>query len=194
METAVAAPSSSRASPAERRSRCGCRPDAPSSVRTASFPTTRGRPRSVPIEDVLAEVQRVAAAGFKEIALTGVHLGSYGRDLSAAVVPDRAAAMAFATVRTGRLSGRPRTRRAVPYQLARADGLHARDRRSRRHGRMLCAAFSFAASACEQPDAGGDAAALHDRVLPRPGRRHPRAHSSCLDRIRHHRRLSGRNR
>jgi threonylcarbamoyladenosine tRNA methylthiotransferase MtaB len=48
------------------------------------IPTTRGRPRSVPIADVLAETERVAAAGFKEIALTGVHLGSYGRDLSPA--------------------------------------------------------------------------------------------------------------
>jgi len=45
------------------------------------IPTTRGRPRSVPIEDALNEAARVAAAGFKEIALTGVHLGSYGRDL-----------------------------------------------------------------------------------------------------------------
>jgi threonylcarbamoyladenosine tRNA methylthiotransferase MtaB len=45
------------------------------------IPTTRGAPQSVPLERVLAEVTRVAAAGFKEIALTGVHLGSYGRDL-----------------------------------------------------------------------------------------------------------------
>src|SRR5688572_18941339 len=45
------------------------------------IPMTRGRPRSVGIDDVLAEVRRVTAAGFKEIALTGVHLGSYGRDL-----------------------------------------------------------------------------------------------------------------
>ena len=47
------------------------------------IPSTRGRPRSVPIQDVLAEVNRVTMAGFKEIALTGVHLGSYGRDLHA---------------------------------------------------------------------------------------------------------------
>src|SRR5438876_9337882 len=45
------------------------------------IPTTRGTPRSVPVDDVLREVDRVASAGFKEIALTGVHLGSYGRDL-----------------------------------------------------------------------------------------------------------------
>jgi threonylcarbamoyladenosine tRNA methylthiotransferase MtaB len=46
------------------------------------IPTTRGRPRSLPIAAVLQEVERVAAAGFKEIVLTGVHLGSYGRDLT----------------------------------------------------------------------------------------------------------------
>jgi threonylcarbamoyladenosine tRNA methylthiotransferase MtaB len=44
------------------------------------IPTTRGAGRSVPIAHVLDEVARVATAGFKEIALTGVHLGSYGRD------------------------------------------------------------------------------------------------------------------
>jgi threonylcarbamoyladenosine tRNA methylthiotransferase MtaB len=45
------------------------------------IPTTRGRPASRPLEDVLREVDRIVSAGFKEIALTGVHLGSYGRDL-----------------------------------------------------------------------------------------------------------------
>jgi threonylcarbamoyladenosine tRNA methylthiotransferase MtaB len=48
------------------------------------IPSTRGRPRSVPVEDVLGQVRRVAASGFREIALTGVHLGSYGRDLTPA--------------------------------------------------------------------------------------------------------------
>jgi threonylcarbamoyladenosine tRNA methylthiotransferase MtaB len=46
------------------------------------IPTTRGAPRSLPIADVLMQIGRVADAGFKEIALTGVHLGSYGRDLA----------------------------------------------------------------------------------------------------------------
>jgi threonylcarbamoyladenosine tRNA methylthiotransferase MtaB len=45
------------------------------------IPTTRGRPRSVAPADILREVERVASSGFKEIVLTGVHLGSYGRDL-----------------------------------------------------------------------------------------------------------------
>jgi threonylcarbamoyladenosine tRNA methylthiotransferase MtaB len=42
---------------------------------------TRGEPRSAAVEQVLTEVDRVTSAGFKEIALTGVHLGSYGSDL-----------------------------------------------------------------------------------------------------------------
>jgi len=46
------------------------------------IPTTRGGPISVAIEEVLRQLNRVVAAGFKEIALTGVHLGSYGRDSS----------------------------------------------------------------------------------------------------------------
>ena len=49
------------------------------------IPSTRGAGRSLPIEDVLREVGRIVDSGFKEVALTGVHLGSYGRDLSPAV-------------------------------------------------------------------------------------------------------------
>jgi threonylcarbamoyladenosine tRNA methylthiotransferase MtaB len=47
------------------------------------IPTTRGASRSLPIDTLVAEVRRVAAAGFKEVAIAGVHLGSYGRDLAA---------------------------------------------------------------------------------------------------------------
>lgn len=45
------------------------------------IPSTRGASRSLPVETIVAEARRVAAAGFREVALTGVHLGSYGRDL-----------------------------------------------------------------------------------------------------------------
>jgi threonylcarbamoyladenosine tRNA methylthiotransferase MtaB len=45
------------------------------------IPATRGMPRSRPVDEVLDEAARIASLGFKEIALTGVHLGSYGRDL-----------------------------------------------------------------------------------------------------------------
>jgi threonylcarbamoyladenosine tRNA methylthiotransferase MtaB len=45
------------------------------------IPSTRGASRSAPLDALVDEVERLAASGFKEIALTGVHLGSYGRDL-----------------------------------------------------------------------------------------------------------------
>jgi threonylcarbamoyladenosine tRNA methylthiotransferase MtaB len=48
------------------------------------IPATRGAGRSTPIRDVMREAERVAHAGFKDVAITGVHLGSYGRDLSPA--------------------------------------------------------------------------------------------------------------
>ena len=45
------------------------------------IPSTRGTGRSRSLNDVLAEIERVVRAGYREVAITGVHLGSYGRDL-----------------------------------------------------------------------------------------------------------------
>ena len=45
------------------------------------IPTTRGPGRSRPQADVLRELRHATDAGYREIAITGVHLGSYGRDL-----------------------------------------------------------------------------------------------------------------
>ena len=45
----------------------------------------RGPGQSRPLGDVVVEVQALAAAGYREAVLTGVHLGSYGRDLDANV-------------------------------------------------------------------------------------------------------------
>jgi threonylcarbamoyladenosine tRNA methylthiotransferase MtaB len=45
------------------------------------IPSTRGSGRSRPVTEVLDEIDRVRSAGFLEVILTGVHLGSYGRDL-----------------------------------------------------------------------------------------------------------------
>ena len=44
-------------------------------------PFARGRSRSVLQDDVLTGVSSIASAGFKEVVLTGIHLGSYGLDL-----------------------------------------------------------------------------------------------------------------
>jgi threonylcarbamoyladenosine tRNA methylthiotransferase MtaB len=41
----------------------------------------RGAGRSRPIADVVAEIKCLAAAGYQEAVLSGVHLGSYGHDL-----------------------------------------------------------------------------------------------------------------
>lgn len=40
----------------------------------------RGRQRSRPQRDVLAEIEARVAAGYQEVVLTGVHIGAYGRD------------------------------------------------------------------------------------------------------------------
>lgn len=45
------------------------------------IPRTRGPGRSRPLGLVVTDIRRAVAAGYKEIAVTGVHLGSYGRDL-----------------------------------------------------------------------------------------------------------------
>lgn len=44
------------------------------------IPYARGRVRSRRFENVIAEVERLAANGFKEVVLTGIHLSSYGVD------------------------------------------------------------------------------------------------------------------
>ena len=45
------------------------------------IPYTRGVLKSRRPDAVIAEAKRLVAAGFKEIVLTGIHLGAYGRDL-----------------------------------------------------------------------------------------------------------------
>lgn len=46
------------------------------------IPYARGPLRSRHPESVLQEAKKLVAAGFKEIVLTGIHLGAYGRDLA----------------------------------------------------------------------------------------------------------------
>ncbi|HTP64660.1 MAG TPA: tRNA (N(6)-L-threonylcarbamoyladenosine(37)-C(2))-methylthiotransferase MtaB [Geobacteraceae bacterium] len=44
-------------------------------------PYARGRSRSIPPEEVLEGIRIFAQKGFKEVVLTGIHLGGYGLDL-----------------------------------------------------------------------------------------------------------------
>ncbi len=46
------------------------------------IPTARGLSRSVPPREVMEQVRQLADAGYKEIVLTGIHLGGYGHELS----------------------------------------------------------------------------------------------------------------
>ncbi len=45
-------------------------------------PFARGKSRSLKPQDVISGLKRYAELGYKEVVLTGVHLGSYGLDLS----------------------------------------------------------------------------------------------------------------
>jgi threonylcarbamoyladenosine tRNA methylthiotransferase MtaB len=46
------------------------------------IPSTRGSSRSMPLESLVTDVRRIEGAGYREVTLTGVHLGAYGRDLA----------------------------------------------------------------------------------------------------------------
>jgi threonylcarbamoyladenosine tRNA methylthiotransferase MtaB len=46
------------------------------------IPFVRGRSRSLPPEQVTAEIRRLVQAGAREVVLSGINLGSYGRDLA----------------------------------------------------------------------------------------------------------------
>lgn len=44
------------------------------------IPSVRGPVRSMPLNQVKAEAERLAAAGYCELVLTGIHMASYGRE------------------------------------------------------------------------------------------------------------------
>ena len=46
------------------------------------IPYARGRSRSLPEEDVMEQICKLSSSGYREIVLTGIHLGHYGHDLS----------------------------------------------------------------------------------------------------------------
>ena len=52
------------------------------------IPHVRGRVRSRSLESIRAECLELKAAGYKEIVLTGIHIGAYGRDLRGLTLVD----------------------------------------------------------------------------------------------------------
>ena len=45
------------------------------------IPSVRGQSRSLPLPEVLAEVNALVAAGYREVVISGINLGRWGRDL-----------------------------------------------------------------------------------------------------------------
>ena len=50
------------------------------------IPKARGKIRSKPFDDVIAEVKKLTENGCREIVLTGIETGSYGRDIGSSLV------------------------------------------------------------------------------------------------------------
>ena len=49
------------------------------------IPFVRGKSRSLPPDTVIQEIRRLSETGYREIVLSGINLGTYGRDLSCRV-------------------------------------------------------------------------------------------------------------
>jgi threonylcarbamoyladenosine tRNA methylthiotransferase MtaB len=47
------------------------------------IPSVRGQSRSLPLRQILAEVNALVAAGYREVVISGINLGRWGRDLVA---------------------------------------------------------------------------------------------------------------
>ncbi len=65
------------------------------------IPYTRGRLRSLPLEDVAAETERLAEEGYRELVLTGIEVASYGVDLPGK--PDLADVIAVCAEHSGEM-------------------------------------------------------------------------------------------
>ena len=48
-------------------------------------PHARGRSRSLPQEQVLQQIEQLGRLGYREVVLTGIHIGCYGQDLSPSI-------------------------------------------------------------------------------------------------------------
>jgi threonylcarbamoyladenosine tRNA methylthiotransferase MtaB len=81
------------------------------------IPTARGLSRSVPPREVLGQVHQLTGAGYKEIVLTGIHLGGYGQDLTPKIDLTALAEMIAATGLVARLRLSSLDPREVPDRL-----------------------------------------------------------------------------
>jgi threonylcarbamoyladenosine tRNA methylthiotransferase MtaB len=52
------------------------------------IPSVRGHSRSLRLPQIMSEVKTLVAAGYREVVISGINLGRWGRDLSAGQTPD----------------------------------------------------------------------------------------------------------
>ncbi len=77
------------------------------------IPYARGRSRSVKIDDVVRQVEKLDDNGYPEIVLTGIHIGNYGRDL----MPQSDLLTLLKRIERSRFSGRLRLGSIEPTEL-----------------------------------------------------------------------------
>lgn len=77
-------------------------------------PYARGRSRSVPLADAMEGIRTFAGKGFREVVLTGIHLGGYGLDLT----PATGLIDLLAAVEEGRLVERLRLGSIEPTEVS----------------------------------------------------------------------------
>lgn len=76
-------------------------------------PYARGPGRSLRVDDVLDAVKKLSNAGYREVVLTGVHLGHYGRDLN----PETSLCELLKSIESSDSSARVRLSSIEPLEL-----------------------------------------------------------------------------
>ena len=127
---------------------------------------------------------RTSSPGYKEIAITGVHLGSYGRDLGDGIDADGARARLAEWARD------------VLFRISSLEPMDCTQEIVDLVAELAAAraALPSAAPARRGRHAACDATAVHRGVVPAPRRTDPRDHAARVDRVRCHRRISRRER
>jgi threonylcarbamoyladenosine tRNA methylthiotransferase MtaB len=67
------------------------------------IPYVRGQSRSLPMERVVAEVRTLVAAGYREVVISGINLGRWGRDLESSSQPSAVSSQLKPTTHVQRL-------------------------------------------------------------------------------------------
>jgi threonylcarbamoyladenosine tRNA methylthiotransferase MtaB len=81
------------------------------------IPSVRGQSRSLPLPQVIREMKALVTAGYREVVISGINLGRWGRDLSIS-------SQASAFVDSGQLNGqRPTTNERRPADDQRLESL-----------------------------------------------------------------------